>query len=570
MRTRYILCTMLCLCMSLTAEAQIFKKLKKKAEQAVERTILRKTDEVVTEKTEKTIDDVTSKKDKSNTTSNKPSETENQSEITTGNASLGLHTAAKKDFFKEDVVILLHENGNLNQIQFFDADQIAVRIKQDDQPKGGYIDSEGFIYGYNEKENAFNKSSLMASAGQGMMGPTMIVEGYKLPPEPFMAQLQKQQDQGLTPNPFNGIVEFAFIYKPEQFRYEDFKEIKQTNRGKTYTKFEFLNEPGYEGSYVLFDDQNRLVEIYTNKSAVNQPSDGFQMDMMPPGESLLVYDYKPVEVQLPPAREVRSRGQDMMGALMGSFNKEKNRDAASDEDYDTSDSKGMIKSAKNSMRNNKVTVDMLPDSYDFDWEYKTLMVMDSKKKNNIEMTILIKENAPYTATQMVDPQIKDMGTMTMLFDNELNTMVMFMKLQGNQNVLQIYAIPEVKVDNSEIDYEVKELPGKYILNYNCKGLQLIHEKYIVNVYHTTEAKLALPNFFNFGANKNMKLPDLDPRLAKQFTNSLVMEMEYIDKKKAKNNFRISAVSLKQTPNTINKKDYKAMSFLSGAQMFKKD
>jgi uncharacterized repeat protein (TIGR01451 family) len=48
-----------------TAEAQFLKKLKQKAEEAAERTILRKTDEVVTEKTEKTIDDATTPKDKS-------------------------------------------------------------------------------------------------------------------------------------------------------------------------------------------------------------------------------------------------------------------------------------------------------------------------------------------------------------------------------------------------------------------------------------------------------------------------------------------------------------------------
>jgi len=42
-----------------TAEAQFLKKLKKKAEQAAERTVLNKTDEIVSEKTEETIDGVT-------------------------------------------------------------------------------------------------------------------------------------------------------------------------------------------------------------------------------------------------------------------------------------------------------------------------------------------------------------------------------------------------------------------------------------------------------------------------------------------------------------------------------
>ena len=89
------------------------------------------------------------------------------------------------------------------------------------------------------------------------------------------------------------------------------------------TKFEYLNEPGYEGSYVIFDDQDRLVEIYINKADTGQQMDAYNMDMTAPGESLLIYEYKPVEVKLPPAREVRAQGQGMMEMVHGSFKKNK-------------------------------------------------------------------------------------------------------------------------------------------------------------------------------------------------------------------------------------------------------
>jgi hypothetical protein len=59
MKAKHILLTLLCMTIVNTAEAQLLKKLKKKAENAVERTVLKKTDEIVTETTEKTIDDVT-------------------------------------------------------------------------------------------------------------------------------------------------------------------------------------------------------------------------------------------------------------------------------------------------------------------------------------------------------------------------------------------------------------------------------------------------------------------------------------------------------------------------------
>ncbi len=59
MKTKHIILTLLFLSMSYTVEAQFFKKLKKKAQAAAERTILNKTDEVVTKKTEQIIDSAT-------------------------------------------------------------------------------------------------------------------------------------------------------------------------------------------------------------------------------------------------------------------------------------------------------------------------------------------------------------------------------------------------------------------------------------------------------------------------------------------------------------------------------
>lgn len=66
MKTKHILTLLLCLFMAGHAEAQLLKKLKKKAEQAAERAILKKTDEVVTKKTENAIDSITKKDEKKN------------------------------------------------------------------------------------------------------------------------------------------------------------------------------------------------------------------------------------------------------------------------------------------------------------------------------------------------------------------------------------------------------------------------------------------------------------------------------------------------------------------------
>jgi hypothetical protein len=562
MKTKLIFITCAFLLCGINAEAQLLKKLKKRAEQAAERTILNKTDEVVSKKTEKTIDDATSKKEKSD-----KKEDEDTSELKASNTALTKNTEAKKAFFKEDIIIKMHENGNLNQTQFFDANEVAVRMEDPKQPKPGFIDSEGYMYVYSEGE--YQKTGIVALQSQGLMAPTMMIEAYKLPPEPFMAQFEKQQDLGVTANPFNGIVEFAFIYKPDDFRYDDFNETTQTLRGKTYTKFEYLNEPGYEGSYVLFDDQDRLVEIYTKTSEEAELIDGFGSQGQA-GESLMVYDYKPVEVKLPQAREVKTVGEGLMGGVMENIVKGGNTGNTNidDDDYDSSNNKGSVKSARRSIKNHKVTVNDLPESYDFNWQLETEMTLNTRKKETIMMVFLINESASYQATKMTMVNNKNTGTTTMLFDMDLSTMVMFMDAQGT-SFLQMYPIPEVKASKESLDdYNIKKLPAKTIIGYTCEGLEFEDDRYIMKMYHTLDAKIKLTNFLNFGSQKPSDFPDMDSRVLDQFSNGLILEMDIIDKKKSKNNVNIIAKALNQQKTSIKKANYKTMDLFSGARMKK--
>ncbi|GGW68631.1 hypothetical protein DFQ11_105156 [Winogradskyella epiphytica] len=565
MKTKHILFLIIGLLVGGNAEAQILKKLRKKAEQAAERTILRKTDEIVTKKTEKTIDDATSKNEKKDRTD------DDQTNDVSDNSALELNTKAKQDFYKEDMVIELFENNAKSQTQYFDKDEVAVKLNQDNQPKSGYIDSEGFIYAYNEAESQYFKSSIIQLQSQGLMVPTMMLEAYKLPPEPFLANLDKQQDLGLTPNPFNGIVEFAFIYEPEHFRYEDFKESKKIVNGKQYIKFDFLNEPGYEGSYVLFDDKDRLVEIYSNKTSANQSQDNFEMGIREPSEGRILYDYKPVEIKLPSAREKKMAGQGLMEMVMGSNKKDSKSEDYDEEDYDTTDSKGMIKSAKKSMKNNKVTADMLPESYEFDYVFKTTLVQNSKKQNALDMNFLINTNTTtYSGSEYIDPKLSKQGTMYMVFDLDLNVMAMFINGHGGNNMVQITNIPEVDNKDVEVDFTITELPPKTIIGFKSTGLQLENDTYILKVYHTKNAPVTLSNFFGFGgssSSKKLNLPEMDSRLLKQFENGLVMEMHYEDKKKKKNNFIITAKSLDKTSTTIQTKNYKSLNMFSGGNLF---
>ncbi|WP_225037051.1 hypothetical protein [Winogradskyella sp. SM1960] len=566
MKRKHIILILVALFIGTPTNAQLLKKLKKKAEQAAERTILKKTDQIVTKKTEKTIDDATTKKSKTKT------EKSTDTEATPANSALNKHTQEKTEFYKDDLEIKLLENGTLNQTQYFDADEVAVRLEQDDMPKPGYIDSEGFMYTY--KDGEYTKSSLIALQSQGMMVPTMLLNAYKLPPEPFMAQFQKQTDKGITANPFNGIVEFAFIYQPEDFRFEDFKETTQTLRGETYTKFEFLNEPGYEGSYVLFDDTNRLVEIYTK---VNNSQQNFEIGDMPRenGESALIYNYTPVTVALPQAREVRAQGQGLMEGVMGNIVKGGNQPKGDidNDDYDTSDSKGQVKSVKKALKNHKVTAEMLPDTYDFDYIYKTTMVQNSKKSDAMDMNFLINtKTANYNGAEYIFNDKNSEGNSIMIFDLDLQAMIMLMNY-GTQKMLQIHPIPEVKNHKNEVDFTIKELPSKSILGYKCMGLQIENDKYILKAYHAKNAPITLSNFFGFSGNKaskGLEFPNMDPKFIQQFENSLIMEMQYEDKKRKKNNFVITAKSLEKQPYNIKTKEYQSLNMFSGSKLLNKN
>lgn len=94
MKPKHIILALFCLGIGYTAEAQFLKKLKKKAEQAAERTVLKKTDEIVTKKTEKTIDDATSKKETSDKKESKKETTKKQNNTkstSTNNSEADLH-----------------------------------------------------------------------------------------------------------------------------------------------------------------------------------------------------------------------------------------------------------------------------------------------------------------------------------------------------------------------------------------------------------------------------------------------------------------------------------------------
>ena len=148
--------------------------------------------------------------------------------------------------------------------------------------------------------------------------------------------------------------------------------------------------------------------------------------------------------------------------------------------------------------------------------------------------------------------------------NELEKIALYSLKKQSINFDQI-----IKLTNLSENYNISELPAKTIIGYKCEGLQLEDDRYILKVYHTTEANIKLSNFLSFGnQNQKMDLPDIDPKVSEQFSNGLILQMDIIDKKKAKNNVNIIAKSLKKEEVSIKKSDYKTMDFFSGRNMSK--
>lgn len=114
-----------------------------------------------------------------------------------------------------------------------------------------------------------------------------------------MEATENLRAMGLNMNTFM-LVEWAFIYRPDDFREPGFDETTTgCANGGTCPKF-LYEEPEYAGSYVTFDAAGRISEIKAVVNAETGTENGiFQF----------TYD-QPVSVWIPEAVEVKQPFQD--------------------------------------------------------------------------------------------------------------------------------------------------------------------------------------------------------------------------------------------------------------------
>ncbi|WP_282135445.1 hypothetical protein [Seonamhaeicola maritimus] len=197
-----------------------------------------------------------------------------------------------EDFFTKDVIMETYDaNGALVQTSFFDKEVIAMRTESRVTPKPIYHDRKGKFYAYNAEIGKYENMSLLPSSSMGFMTAGMTTQVYKLPQDPYFEAFEALSNLDIAMNFL--VLELAFIYKPFHFEDDAFYSLVEVKCGNSTCKRFNYNDNEYNGSYIQFDDQDRLVEfniISTNKQLT-------QDERNPSGK--FKYYYKECEVILP-------------------------------------------------------------------------------------------------------------------------------------------------------------------------------------------------------------------------------------------------------------------------------
>jgi len=213
--------------------------------------------------------------------------------------------------------------------------------------------------------------------------------------------------------------------------------------------------------------------------------------------------------------------------------------------------------AFNPMASKKMDASKLPDSYVFDWEFKTEMT--SSKDNKVQMNYLLNSNSKdYAGMEMSTDQSRQQGTVKMVMDSKADAIIMFMSASG-QNMAQVTKLPDLKKNSSDDEFTYKEIGTKTILGYECFGIQVENKGYMGTMYYTLDAPVSFSALFSFAKGNAPK--GFDPALIEVLKeDALLMEMHMVNKKKNKESYDLTAISLNKKDTSIKKSDYQFMGF----------
>ena len=198
----------------------------------------------------------------------------------------------------------------------------------------------------------------------------------------------------------------------------------------------------------------------------------------------------------------------------------------------------------------------LRDIYDFDYIYKIKM---TNKKDDIQFDYYLKTDADYFgfALPIMGKDQEGLNMFTVM-DNKNLVTAMFMEMMGKKVVQKTkIKLSDFEADNNASDFTIKEIGSKTILGYNCQGFIMDNKDSEITFYMTDEAPISFNKVWDNGKNNMPK--GFNPAWMKKYSeNGLMMEMHYVDKKKAKNNMTMTCEALEKTDFSIQASNYGSM------------
>ena len=202
----------------------------------------------------------------------------------------------------------------------------------------------------------------------------------------------------------------------------------------------------------------------------------------------------------------------------------------------------------------QVSMDEIPDSYDFEWAYELRIETGKEENEGMDMTYYLKEGAPYWGAR-----IEQGMSLFMVFDVQRMLSVIFMENEGN-NFVSATKIPEESMEGEVYDsyegYELREIPGKEILGYDCKGYEMEDESYKFTVYTTFETEVSLTDMYKkseqFPQNFNMEW------IKNEDKAGMLMEMIIEDKSEKNTTTTMRCTRLEKEAYSVKKADYNSL------------
>mgnify|MGYP003133673365 FL=1 len=208
-----------------------------------------------------------------------------------------------------------------------------------------------------------------------------------------------------------------------------------------------------------------------------------------------------------------------------------------------------LKNSPIPMGANRVDVSEVPQSYDFNWEYQLNM---ETKDGNVDMTYLLKEDAPYFGMRV--PQAEGMF---MVLDMDRKLTVMYLSSDDTNFI----TASKINLDNTEEETnpyensELKKIGTKNILGYECQGYETETEEHKFTFYLTREAPISFANMYS---DEKSNIPKGWNADWLEDGDALMMEMQMLDKNNPDHNTTMRCTSLEKKSFSINKENYAAL------------